>query len=62
MMIFSLQNGFCGYKTTCVGAGDSSYKDIPRMDETALMDAVANVGPISVAMDAGHTSFQVRFF
>ena len=34
----------------------SSYKDIPRDSETALKEALASKGPISVAMDASHLS------
>ena len=39
-------------------SGDESYRDIPRGSNEGLKDAVNSVGPISVAMDASHRSFQ----
>ncbi|XP_078619391.1 procathepsin L-like [Branchiostoma floridae x Branchiostoma japonicum] len=49
----------CRYKSSCSGATLSSYTDIKTGDEMALMQAVSTVGPISVAIDAGHKSFQL---
>jgi cathepsin L len=40
-------------------ANCTGYKDIPSKDENALKVAAATVGPISVAIDASHASFQV---
>jgi len=49
----------CMFKTSNVGATDTGYTDIPEGDEEALKKAVATVGPIAVAIDAGHSSFQM---
>jgi len=52
------ENEKCHFKKTDVGATDSGFVDIPEGDEVALKNASATVGPISVAIDASHMSFQ----
>ncbi|XP_078698636.1 cathepsin L-like peptidase [Branchiostoma floridae x Branchiostoma belcheri] len=48
----------CRFKPKCSGATLSNYRDIKAGDEMALMQAVGTVGPVSVANDASHSSFQ----
>lgn len=48
----------CRYNKTNIGASDKGFVDIPSQNETALLYAVATVGPVSVAIDASHMSFQ----
>ena len=44
--------GTCTFNKANVGATISGWKDIPQGNETALLDALATVGPISIAVDA----------
>jgi cathepsin L len=48
----------CHFTKQNVGATDKGFVDIPQGDEDALKKAVASVGPVSVAIDASHESFQ----
>jgi len=48
----------CHFKKQNVGATDKGFVDIPQGDEEAMMKAVATIGPVSVAIDASHESFQ----
>merc|ERR1712110_189753 len=49
----------CRFKAADVGATDTGYTDVAQQDESALQSAIATVGPISVAIDASHSSFQL---
>jgi len=49
----------CRFKAADVGATDTGFTDIASKDEMALQSAIATVGPISVAIDAAHSSFQL---
>ncbi|GIY98090.1 cathepsin L [Caerostris extrusa] len=55
---YTAEDGTCHFKKADVGATVTGYVDIPTGDEDALKKAVATVGPISVAIDASHDSFQ----
>jgi len=48
----------CRFRAADVGATMASYQDVPSGSEAALQERVANIGPISVAIDASHQSFQ----
>ncbi|XP_045579318.1 procathepsin L isoform X3 [Salmo salar] len=49
----------CHYKPDSLGATCTGYVDMTSGDESALQQAVATVGPVSVAIDAAHSSFQL---
>ncbi|KAI9576862.1 cathepsin L [Glossina fuscipes] len=48
----------CHFVRAAVGATDTGYFDIPEGDEDKMKKAVATMGPIAVAIDASHESFQ----
>ena len=48
----------CRFHRQDVGAVDKGFVDIPQGSEEHLAMAVASVGPVSVAIDASHESFQ----
>jgi len=49
----------CQYNAAYKGATIRSYVDVNSGDENALMNAVGTQGPVSVAIDASHESFQL---
>ncbi|XP_078367909.1 cathepsin L-like [Oculina patagonica] len=55
---YKAKDGRCHFKKENVGATDTGYVDIKQGSESSLQSAVATVGPISVAIDASHESFQ----
>ncbi|XP_010218756.1 PREDICTED: cathepsin S, partial [Tinamus guttatus] len=54
---YTAQNGTCQYNVSTRAATCSKYVELPYADEAALKDAVANVGPVSVAIDATQPTF-----
>uniref|UniRef100_A0A146KWT9 Cathepsin L n=2 Tax=Lygus hesperus TaxID=30085 RepID=A0A146KWT9_LYGHE len=52
------EDGTCNFKASNVGGSDTGFVDIKSGSEEDLQDAIANVGPISVAMDASLITFQ----
>jgi cathepsin L len=53
------EDDVCRYKPGNRGATDTGFVDIPQGDEEALKLAVASMGPVSVAIDASHETFQL---
>merc|ERR1719468_1469941 len=53
------KDGKCAFKAADVGATDTGFVDIAAGHAEELTNALATVGPISVAIDASHSSFQL---
>ncbi|XP_050405617.1 procathepsin L [Patella vulgata] len=49
----------CHFKRADVGANLTSHVDVKKDNEDDLQKAVAEAGPVSVAIDASHNSFQL---
>lgn len=56
---YTAQDGKCVFDPANVGTSLSSCYDVSSGDEAALANAVQMIGPISVAIDASHMSFQL---
>ena len=55
---YTARDGKCKFDPANVGATDTGYVDIESGSEEALTEAIATVGPVSVAIDASQMSFQ----
>jgi len=55
---YEAKDARCRFKKATIGADDTGFVDVTSGNETALQIAIATVGPVSVAIDAGHSSFQ----
>lgn len=53
------RDGECKFNASNIGATLSSYVDVEAGSEDALKQAIGTYGPVSVAIDASHISFQL---
>jgi len=56
---YTAEDGQCKFDKSEAKATVTGYVDVKSEDEDALKQAVATVGPVSVAIDASHLSFQM---
>ncbi|XP_028421220.1 cathepsin L.1 [Perca flavescens] len=56
---YEAEDGQCRYNPDTIGATCTGYVDVEQGNEGDLKQAVATVGPVSVAIDASHVSFQL---
>ncbi|XP_069690871.1 procathepsin L [Periplaneta americana] len=56
---YEAEDDKCRYNPKTSGATDAGFVDIEHGSERKLKEAVATVGPVSVAIDASHESFQL---
>lgn len=56
---YTAKDGKCKFNKDNVGATVTGFTDVKSESEDALVDALATIGPISVAIDASHMGFQL---
>jgi cathepsin L len=56
---YTAQDGSCKFDSSKGVQSVSSYKSISQGSESDLADKIANVGPVCIAIDASHYSFQL---
>jgi len=56
---YTAMDGTCAFDSSKVAGTLSSCQDLSSGDEGALQNAIVQIGPISVAIDASHMSFQL---
>jgi cathepsin L len=54
---YLMQDHWCNKKDTSSGVKLIGYVNVTQFSEEALMDAVANHGPVAIAIDASHPEF-----
>ncbi|KAL2099337.1 hypothetical protein ACEWY4_005817 [Coilia grayii] len=54
---YEAEDSYCRFQSWSVGAYCRGHKRLPYGNEVALQEALANVGPVSVSVDAGQDSF-----
>jgi cathepsin L len=56
---YTAKDGTCKYKTTYALTSLTGYATVTKNSEAALQTVVATNGPVAVAIDASHNSFQL---
>jgi len=56
---YTAADGYCQYNAANCGSTLATYSDVTSGSEAALQTASANIGPVSVAIDASQNSFQL---
>jgi len=56
---YEMRQSYCRYNENNIGATISDARRIIQGSEEDLQNALGSIGPISVAIDAAHTSFQL---